>query len=554
MQKQQQKQQPQSTSKKRLRGTEATKKIIYGSISKALSEKEIMSQLTKKEQKELSNGLNQKKVLTHEWTCYIRGVKFEDLSNVIKSVTFQLDPSFEQIVKYTTKTVTAPQPFAISLRGYGQFVITITLNFQDEVQEPPLVLTHFIKLFDEEHPPVQLPGKGTENLPPLISEFYDEIVFPNPTPRALELCALQGETVSFAGCPLMEYVRENDARSVYSDEAEYTNLCNFVMNAALNLSACYKRYGDVLAEEAELKAKFVETKKEIMALRKREAEEAKGGAADDQKKGGGAAEGASKEGPPDAKKVALDPPSVGTVVDPFLTSEKEIDANPAPSSTSSSFSSSSSSSSSSQPRISTLPAISPLGVIGGVTGASGIGGAGFSMQNQYLGVVGGPSSSSSSSSSSSLAPPTASSLQDPSIMHAQSAPQGIHIDPRAMKSGVGQYYQQPSQQPQQQNSQFQKGQNIQMPYSLGPQITPRPSVAGISQPSLLSGNMIQMGMGGPAGAAGVPGGGIGQQPMPMQPPRPQPSLQPSTQQQPSLIYQQQQQQQQQPNMGIKIQK
>ena len=38
---------------------------------------------------------------THRWTVYVRGVRNEDLSPIIKQVVFQLHPTFENHVRGT---------------------------------------------------------------------------------------------------------------------------------------------------------------------------------------------------------------------------------------------------------------------------------------------------------------------------------------------------------------------------------------------------------------------------------------------------------------------
>ena len=143
----------------RHKNTTAIVPIVYGSISFSLGKK--------------ANEDH-----THRWTLYVRGPNNEDLSVAISKVVFHLHPSFPQPVR----ELKSP-PFEVSEKGWGEFEATIRIVWNDP-HERATVLTHFIKLYPT-------PGTDTENKnqsnksnstqEPVLHEFYDEVVFTDPT-------------------------------------------------------------------------------------------------------------------------------------------------------------------------------------------------------------------------------------------------------------------------------------------------------------------------------------------------------------------------------------
>ncbi len=126
---------------------------------------------------------------THRWTLYVRGPNNEDLSQGIAKVVFQLHPSFAQPVR----ELTAP-PFEVTEKGWGEFEASIRIVWRDPA-EKALVLMHMIKLYPPIDKNVNVPGSGTgvgdgnsnatgggkSEGKPVIHEFYDEVVFTDPT-------------------------------------------------------------------------------------------------------------------------------------------------------------------------------------------------------------------------------------------------------------------------------------------------------------------------------------------------------------------------------------
>jgi YEATS domain-containing protein 4 len=140
---------------------------------------------------------------THKWTLYVRGPNNEDLSQGIAKVVFQLHPSFAQPVR----ELTAP-PFEVTEKGWGEFEASIRIVWRDPA-EKALVLMHMIKLYPPIHKTTNsnsnvngsVPGSGSGNSgsgtgvdgsgdakdgekkegQPVIHDFYDEVVFTDPT-------------------------------------------------------------------------------------------------------------------------------------------------------------------------------------------------------------------------------------------------------------------------------------------------------------------------------------------------------------------------------------
>jgi len=159
---------------------------------------------------------------THRWTLYVRGPNDEDLSIAIKKVVFHLHPSFPQPVRELTQP-----PFEVTEKGWGEFEATIRIVWQDNSQERATVLTHFIKLY----PSVQATKENSNvsngsdnpksNKPePVLHEFYDEIVFTNPTESFYEQLQRWPNLSKIISNQksIMEYLPQ------YSDEEDFKKL------------------------------------------------------------------------------------------------------------------------------------------------------------------------------------------------------------------------------------------------------------------------------------------------------------------------------------------
>lgn len=105
---------------------------------------------------------------THRWTLFVRGPNGEDISYCVSKVVFYLHESFAQAVR----TVSEP-PFEVTENGWGEFDTRIRIYFRDSSEES-LEILHPLKLY----PPNGAPPSAKK---PVVSEFYDEVCFTNPS-------------------------------------------------------------------------------------------------------------------------------------------------------------------------------------------------------------------------------------------------------------------------------------------------------------------------------------------------------------------------------------
>jgi YEATS domain-containing protein 4 len=80
---------------------------------------------------------------THEWTCYLRGVRGVDVSAWVARVDFHLHPSFAEPVR----SLTAP-PFEVTEKGWGEFEIAVHVHFHD-AREEPVQFIHQLRLYED---------------------------------------------------------------------------------------------------------------------------------------------------------------------------------------------------------------------------------------------------------------------------------------------------------------------------------------------------------------------------------------------------------------------
>ncbi len=173
-----------------------SKSIVYGSIAFWLGKKSEQN-------------------LTHKWCVYVRGINNEDISYFVKEVVFTLHATFENNVRTTTKW-----PFELYASGWGEFDIKITIHLIDESIKP-IEFIHFLKLYP---PANQTPSTKK----PIVSEFFDEIVFVNPKGRLKE-CLLSGSNNpglkkdTSIQIPLNYNKGEEEKKSVNSNQDENNN-------------------------------------------------------------------------------------------------------------------------------------------------------------------------------------------------------------------------------------------------------------------------------------------------------------------------------------------
>ncbi|XP_042906273.1 YEATS domain-containing protein 4 [Parasteatoda tepidariorum] len=136
----------------RLKGVQVVKPIVYGNVAWYLGEK------------------RQEDGHTHQWNVYLKAYDHEDMSVYVKRVHFKLHESYAD----PNRVCHAP-PYGVTETGWGEFEVVIKIFFQDS-NERPVTIYHFLKLFDREKD-----GNVKNTTVPVNSEFYDELVFCDPT-------------------------------------------------------------------------------------------------------------------------------------------------------------------------------------------------------------------------------------------------------------------------------------------------------------------------------------------------------------------------------------
>lgn len=96
------------------------------------------------------------------------------MSAYVKKIQFKLHESYGNPLRVVTKP-----PYEITETGWGEFEIIVKIFFIDP-NERPVTLYHLLKLFQSDTN-VML-GKKT-----VVSEFYDEMIFQNPTAMMQQL-------------------------------------------------------------------------------------------------------------------------------------------------------------------------------------------------------------------------------------------------------------------------------------------------------------------------------------------------------------------------------
>ncbi|KAG7674037.1 hypothetical protein Ndes2526B_g02481 [Nannochloris sp. 'desiccata'] len=136
---------------KRLKGVQFSFPIITGTLAFSL-------------------GKKASEYATHRWTVYLRSPTGEDLTHILKKVTFELHSSFDNPNRGITHA-----PYELTESGWGEFDIVIKLHFHDDAMEPPLELYHHLQLGLDAN------GNPSKNPKPHLYEIYEDIVMWEPT-------------------------------------------------------------------------------------------------------------------------------------------------------------------------------------------------------------------------------------------------------------------------------------------------------------------------------------------------------------------------------------
>eukprot|EP00062_Callorhinchus_milii_P017963 gi/632970930/ref/XP_007901921.1/ PREDICTED: YEATS domain-containing protein 4 isoform X1 [Callorhinchus milii] len=138
------------------KGVTIVKPIVYGNVARYFGKK------------------REEDGHTHQWTVYVKPYRNEDMSAYVKKIQFKLHESYGNPLRVVTKP-----PYEITETGWGEFEIIIKIFFIDP-NERPVTLYHLLKLFQSDSN-VML-GKKT-----VVSEFYDEMIFQDPTAMMQQL-------------------------------------------------------------------------------------------------------------------------------------------------------------------------------------------------------------------------------------------------------------------------------------------------------------------------------------------------------------------------------
>ncbi|XP_045409345.1 YEATS domain-containing protein 4 isoform X1 [Lemur catta] len=177
----------------RVKGVTIVKPIVYGNVARYFGKK------------------REEDGHTHQWTVYVKPYRNEDMSAYVKKIQFKLHESYGNPLRVVTKP-----PYEITETGWGEFEIIIKIFFIDPNERPNMpsylsvcssvtshpqlentptkeiimkqlpvtlrkvTLYHLLKLFQSDTNAML--GKKT-----VVSEFYDEMIFQDPTAMMQQL-------------------------------------------------------------------------------------------------------------------------------------------------------------------------------------------------------------------------------------------------------------------------------------------------------------------------------------------------------------------------------
>ncbi|XP_040886103.1 YEATS domain-containing protein 4 isoform X1 [Toxotes jaculatrix] len=139
----------------RVKGVTIVKPIVFGNVARYFGKK------------------REEDGHTHQWSVYVKPYRNEDMSAYVKKIQFKLHESYGNPLRVVTKP-----PYEITETGWGEFEIIIKIFFIDP-NERPVTLYHLLKLFQSDSS--AMPKKT------VVSEFYDEMIFQDPTAMMQQL-------------------------------------------------------------------------------------------------------------------------------------------------------------------------------------------------------------------------------------------------------------------------------------------------------------------------------------------------------------------------------
>uniref|UniRef100_A0A3Q3G6W0 YEATS domain-containing protein 4 n=1 Tax=Kryptolebias marmoratus TaxID=37003 RepID=A0A3Q3G6W0_KRYMA len=139
----------------RVKGVTIVKPIVFGNVARYFGKK------------------REEDGHTHQWSVYVKPYRNEDMSAYVKKIQFKLHESYVNPLRVVTKP-----PYEITETGWGEFEIIVKIFFIDP-NERPVTLYHLLKLFQSDSS--AMPKKT------VVSEFYDEMIFQDPTAMMQQL-------------------------------------------------------------------------------------------------------------------------------------------------------------------------------------------------------------------------------------------------------------------------------------------------------------------------------------------------------------------------------
>ncbi|XP_038405906.1 YEATS domain-containing protein 4 isoform X5 [Canis lupus familiaris] len=165
----------------RVKGVTIVKPIVYGNVARYFGKK------------------REEDGHTHQWTVYVKPYRNEDMSAYVKKIQFKLHESYGNPLRVVTKP-----PYEITETGWGEFEIIIKIFFIDP-NERPVTLYHLLKLFQSDTNAML--GKKT-----VVSEFYDEMIFQDPTAMMQQLLTTSRQLTLGAYKHETEYIERERMR------------------------------------------------------------------------------------------------------------------------------------------------------------------------------------------------------------------------------------------------------------------------------------------------------------------------------------------------------
>jgi YEATS domain-containing protein 4 len=196
---------------------------------------------------------------THQWTVYVKPYSNECLSSYVKKIHFKLHESYANPNRIVTKP-----PYEVTETGWGEFEVVIKIYFHDPT-ERPVTIYHILKLFQSPVLDPNVLGPIIPTINPadkkgLVSEYYDEIVFQEPTQLMQQLLSniqpvTSGHYSHDTDCKISDYIL---------CKKNYSNFQNFSSTVEMKKR---KSLENILDVKVKVKAEIAEYKEKLKIAR-----------------------------------------------------------------------------------------------------------------------------------------------------------------------------------------------------------------------------------------------------------------------------------------------